>query len=140
MPGITIGEIEELFSNTILQVTDNRATLVALLATQNVIADSQRIMAEAVKSMADTFKRVEDRQEKLENINISLYNSKGVSPNVFFLVTGTLCSVIVLGAIWLTDTSIKATLTSFEAGKKQLELIKEAKDEIIDKVENGPKN
>jgi hypothetical protein len=112
---------------------------------------SHHMLAEAARSMAETFARSEERQSKfeehqvkyeerqttLEQTNQFLYKDKGITPNVFFLVTGTLCAVIILGVIWITNTSVKASLTSFEAGKNQAEALQAAKKEIIEEVKDG---
>ncbi len=121
MNGASLAEIEDLLSGTMMSVQDTKAMIQTMLSTQTTIAEAQRVMSNATQQLADTFNRMETRQVALEATNLSLYKDKGIAPNIFFLVTGTLCGVIILGAIWLTDTSIKATLTSFEAGKKQIE-------------------
>lgn len=138
MGGATLAEIEDLLSDSLLNISDTKSMVQTMLTTQTIIAESQKSMALATESIARTFEKLEERQRTLEETNKDLYRNKGIAPNIFFLVTGTLCSVIVLGAVWLTDTSIKATLTSFEAGKKQLESsLKEAKTDIINEVKHG---
>ncbi len=130
----TIAEIESLLSETIMDVKDTNNRIDKLEDAAMLMAKSYETISEAAKSMAETFKRAETRQERLETTNHALYKEKGVSPNVFFLVTGTLCTVIVMGAVWVTDSSIKATLTSFEAGRAQAKQLNEVKNEIIDEV------
>lgn len=133
----TVGDMESLLGDTIMQVSTIEKNLAQIAQTQHLMAEAHGTIAEAIKSMADTFKRAEERQDKLETTNQNLYKEKGVSPNVFFLVTGTLCGVIILGAVWVTDTSIRATLTSFEAGKTQAKELSEVKKEIINEARDG---
>jgi len=131
MNGVTLSEIEELLSETILKVSTMDITL-------NRLASSSERMSNAAESMARTYDKTEKRQQVLEEMNIKLYEKKGIAPNIFFMVTGTLCAVILLLAIWITDTYFKASLTSLEAGKKQIEeTLDKVKTEIISEVNNG---
>lgn len=134
-PEETARKVEELLNGTLKEITGLSADMEIMKHNQAIMAASHQTLALAAKSVADTLAKTEDRQSRLEKTNESLYQSKGVSPNVFFLVTGTLCVVIVLGAIWITDTSVKATLTSFEAGKKIVQGIRE--EMVEDAKENA---
>jgi hypothetical protein len=128
---VTLGEIKDLLSDTIEKVTNMDVTM-------NRLASSSERMSQAASSMATTYDKTEKRQQTLEEMNIKLYEKKGISPDIFFMVTGTLCGVIVLLAIWITDTYFKASLTSIEAGKKQLEeSLNKVKEEIVSEVKDG---
>lgn len=111
--------VEALAVDTKTQMSHMGEDIHVIKDSQVVMAKAHESLATAAQSMADTFKRAEERQARLEDTNQELYKDKGITPSAFLLVTSTLCGVIILGAVWLTDTSIKATLTSFEAGKKQ---------------------
>ena len=131
MSNVTLGEIKDLLSDTIEKVTNMDVTM-------NRLASSSERMSQAASSMATTYDKTEKRQQTLEEMNIKLYEKKGISPDIFFMVTGTLCGVIVLLAIWITDTYFKASLTSIEAGKKQLEeSLNKVKEEIVSEVKDG---
>lgn len=122
---VTLAEIESLFEETIMTVKDMDGMLRTTVATQATMAKAHSDIGNAFTMLAKTFERVELRQEQLEQTNNDLYRSKGVDPKIFFMVVTTLAIVIILGAVWVTDTFIKASFTSFEAGKK--EVIKEIK-------------
>jgi len=129
----TVQKVEELLHDTLKEVTGMSKDMEAVKHSQVVMARSHETLAIAAKSMAATFEKSEERQSKLEQTNQALYRHKGVSPNVFFLVTGTLCGVITLGMVAITNTSVKATITSFEAGKRQAQIVQAAKDELREK-------
>ncbi len=135
MCSATLGEIEDLFSDTMTKVEDTHKRLVELENVAMINARAHETIAQAIQLMSQTFKSAEERQGSLEETNQELYKAKtsSVSPTAFLLVVGTLCVVIVLGAVQMTDTYVKATATSFEAGRKQAEIQKE----IIDKVTDG---
>lgn len=137
MEPFAVKEIQATLTNTLNEMALVGKDIEEIKSTQQIMAKSHEIIAEAAKQMSETFRRAEIRQENLELTNRTLYKEKGVSPNVFFLVTGTLCAVIILGAVWITDTSVKATLTSFEAGRKQAEALSDAKHEIIAGIKDG---
>ena len=127
-----LGEIESLFSDTMLKVESTYKRIEKIEEAAMINAKAHETIAHAIELMAQTFKRVEERQDKLEEVNQELYRTKvgAVTPNVFFMVTGTLCTVIIMGGIWITNTSIEATLTSFKAGKEQAEKLSKAVEEI----------
>lgn len=134
----TVEKIEEVLTAILnKEIAGMSKDMQDVKASQLAMSGAHEILALAAKSMANTFERAESRQSALEQTNQNLYKDKGITPNVFFLVTGTLCAVIVLGAVWLTDVSVKATLTSFEAGKRQAETLQAVKKEIIEEVKDG---
>lgn len=130
----TAATLEKLLTTTLTELSGMSRDMETMKVSQLTMAEAHKGLASAAQSMAETFRRAEERQERLEETNRSLYKDKGITPNVFYTVTLTLCSVIILGAAWITDTSVKATLTSFEAGKRQAETVQKVKEEIIKEV------
>lgn len=114
----SLGEIEELFAESIVKIGDINGMMKTVLATQATLAKSHSDIATAFTLMAKTFEKSEQRQERLEDTNNKLYREKGVPFQLFLMVVASLCGVIILVAVQSTDTFVKATLTSFEAGKK----------------------
>ncbi len=141
MCSATLGQIEELLSDSMTKIEDTHKRLAVIEEANLINARAHETIAQAVQLMAKTFKHSEDRQDKLEVTNQELYKAKtsAVSPNVFFMVTGTLCAIIIMGGIWITNTSIEATLTSFKAGKEQAEKMSQMTDRLIDEVKDGNK-
>jgi len=142
MSGVTLAEIENLFSDTITTVKDMDGMLRTVIATQATMAKAHSDIGSAFTMMARTFEKVEERQNQLELTNTSLYRDKGIPPNIFFIVSATLCVVIVLGAVWITDTFIKASFTNLEAGRRkdisQIQTsIDEKAKEILEEVKDG---
>ncbi len=138
---VTLAEIEDLFAETIIKVSDMNGMLQTQIATQATMARAHSDVGSAFLLIAQTLRKTEERQDQLEQTNNDLYKEKGIPPNIFFIVAGTLCIVIVLGAIWITDTFVKASLTNIEAGKRQVTDIKSSIDksakEIIGEVKDG---
>lgn len=138
----TLAEIEDLFADTIMTVGEMNGTLKTVLATQATMARAHTDIGVAVTLMAKTFEKLEERQGNLEKTNNDLYKEKGVSPKIFMMVTGVLGLVIILGAVWVTDTFIKASYNSLEAGRrKSLQEIQssldDTKKEIVDELKHG---
>lgn len=106
------------------------------------MAKAHSEIASAFTMLAKTFEKTEERQTQLENTNTKLYEAKGVSPQIFLMVTGALSLISILLAVWITDTSIKASFTGIEAGRKEdiQELqssIYEAKQEVVEEIKDG---
>lgn len=108
----------------------------SIVETNETMARAHAEIGNAFSMLARTFEKTEQRQHQLEATNNKLYENKGISPQIFLLVTGVLSLLLILGTIWITDTSIKATFTSFEAGRKEdvkklQSSIDEAKEEVV---------
>lgn len=135
----TVAEVESLLGDTMNKVEDTNRRIAKIEDAAMINAKAHETVAQAITMMAQTFKLAEDRQGRLESTNQELYKAKNqsVSPNVFFMVTGTLCAVIIMGGVWITNTSIEATLTSFKAGKESAEKLAEVKQELIQEKRDG---
>lgn len=142
MTGATLSEIEELFAETIKKVANMDGMMQTLMATQATIAKAHGDVGIALTMMAKTFEKTEERQNQLENTNVELYKEKGIPPKIFLLVTSTFAIMLILGAVWVTDTFIKASFTTFEAGRKEdtkkiESSINKAKTEAVEKLKDG---
>lgn len=116
----SLAEIEALFADSIIKIGDINGMMQTVVATQATLATAHAEIGKAVTMLAKTFEKVEERQSQLEKTNTELYTARGVPPTVFFIVVSTLSALLILGGIWVTDTFIKASFSSFEAGKKQI--------------------
>lgn len=116
MSDALLANIDKISSETLDRVKGMDNMLQTIANTNAIIAKAHSDVGNAFLMMAKTFDKVEERQEKLENTNTSLYKEKGIPPKIFLIVTCTLAVVIVLGAVWVTNTFIRASFTSIEAG------------------------
>lgn len=135
----TMDQIQEYFEDHLKRVSDMDGMLKTIAATQATMAKAHSDVGTAFTMMAKTFEKVEERQSQLETNNLQLYKDKGIPPNIFFTVVGSLAVVLILGATWITNTFIKASFTSFEAGVKQnteqiQTSIKQSEKEILDEI------
>jgi len=112
--------IDEKSTETLRTIKGIDGMLKTIIETHVTMAKAHSDIGNAFTMMAKTFDKVEQRQNKLEDTNTAMYKEKGIPPNIFFTVAATLCMVIILGAVWITNTFIKASLTTFEAGKKDI--------------------